>query len=74
MAHEPQWEIQKKWVECEKGCENINRDIKGIGLPEFGSPEGFVNLHDIVKRHVEKDSAWEVELTHVESMALGQIQ
>jgi hypothetical protein len=51
MAQEPQREIQKKWVECEKGWEKINQEMKGIGLPEFGSPKDFVDLHDIVKRH-----------------------
>jgi hypothetical protein len=32
--------------------------MKDIGLPEFGSPEDFVDLHDIVKKHVEQDSTW----------------
>jgi hypothetical protein len=68
MAQEPQW------AECEKGWEKINQEMKGIGLLEFGSPEGFVDLHDIVKRHGEQDSAWEAEITQVVSMALGQIQ
>jgi hypothetical protein len=49
MAREAQSEIYNKWVECERGWENINREMKYIGLPEFGSPEDFVNLHDIVK-------------------------
>jgi hypothetical protein len=48
--------------------------MKGIGLPEFGSPEDFVDLHDIVKRHAEQDSAWTLEIAQVESMAPGQIQ
>jgi hypothetical protein len=48
--------------------------MKGIGLPEFGSPEDFVDLHDIVKRHAEQDSTWTMEITQVESMAPGQIQ
>jgi hypothetical protein len=74
MAQEPQREIQKKWAECEKGWEKINREMKGIGLPEFSSPEDFVDLHDIVKRHAEQDSAWAVEIAQVESMAPGQIQ
>jgi hypothetical protein len=73
MAHEPQREIQKKWVKCEKGWENINREMKGIGLPEFGSHEDFVDLHDIVKRHVEQESPWAVDITQVASMAPGQI-
>jgi hypothetical protein len=74
MAQEPQREIKNKWFECEKGWEKINREMKGIGLPEFCSPDEFVDLHDIFKRHAEKDSTWELEIAHVEIMAPGQIQ
>jgi hypothetical protein len=49
MAQEPQWEIQEKWVDCEKSWVNINQEMRDIGLPEFNSPEDFVDLHDIVK-------------------------
>jgi hypothetical protein len=48
--------------------------MKDIGLPEFGSPEDFVDLHDIVKRHAEQDSAWEAEITQVASMTPGQVR
>jgi hypothetical protein len=48
--------------------------MKDIGLPEFISPEDFVDLHDIVKKHAEQDSAWTVEIAKVASMALEQIQ
>jgi hypothetical protein len=57
MAHEPQKKIQKKWVECERIWEKINREMKDIGLLEFVSPEDFLDLHDIFKRHEEQDSA-----------------
>jgi hypothetical protein len=36
--------------------------MKDIGLPEFGSPEDFVDLHDIVKIHAEHDSTWESKI------------
>jgi hypothetical protein len=74
MAQEPHHEIQKKWAECEKGWEKINLEMKGINLPEFVSPEDFVDLHNIVKRHEEQDSTWIMEIAHVASMALGQIK
>jgi hypothetical protein len=74
MAQEPQWEIHKKWAKCKKGWEKINREMKGIELPEFGSPEDFVNLHDIVKRHAKQDSAWTADISQVARMAPGQIQ
>jgi hypothetical protein len=33
MSQEPQWEIQEKWADCEKSWENINWEMKYIGLP-----------------------------------------
>jgi hypothetical protein len=51
MPQETQREIQEKWPKCEKIWEKINRDMKGIGLPEFSSLEDFVDLHDIAKQH-----------------------
>jgi len=48
--------------------------MKSIDLPEFGSPKDFVDLHDIVKIHVEQDSTWTSEITQVESMAPRQVQ
>jgi hypothetical protein len=38
MAQEPQREIQKRWDEYERSWENINQEMKNIGLPEFSSP------------------------------------
>jgi hypothetical protein len=69
MAQEPQREIQEKWVDCERSWVNINREMKDIGLPEFGSPEDFVDLHDIVKQHAEQDSTWTAEIEKVVNMA-----
>jgi hypothetical protein len=48
--------------------------MKGIDLPEFGSLEDFVDLHDIVKQHAEQDSAWTTDIEKVASMAPGQVQ
>jgi hypothetical protein len=74
MAHEPQWEIQEKWVDCERSWVKINQEMKDIGLPEFNSPEDFVNLHDIVKQHAEQDSVWTTEIEKVASMVASQVQ
>jgi hypothetical protein len=41
---------------------------------EFGSPEDFIDMHDITKQHAEQDSTWEVEIAQVTTMTLGQIQ
>jgi hypothetical protein len=47
--------------------------MRDIDLPEFGTLEDFVDLHDIVKLHVEKDSSWTTEIEKVVNMALGQV-
>jgi hypothetical protein len=73
MAQEPQREIQEKWVDCEMSWVKINREMKDIDLPEFGSPEDFVDLHDIVKQHAEQDLAWTIEIAKVVSMSPGQV-
>jgi hypothetical protein len=74
MVQEPQRKIQEIWRECKKIWEKINREMKIIDLPEFGPPEDFVDLHDIVKRHTEKDSAWEAEISQISSMTPGQVK
>jgi hypothetical protein len=71
MAQEPHREIQEKWVECEKIWTNINREMRDIGLPEFGTPDDFVDLHNIVKSHTEQDSSWDDEIEKVADMAPG---
>jgi hypothetical protein len=48
--------------------------MKDIDLPEFGSLEDFVDLHDIVKKHAVQDLAWTIEIEKVASMASGQVQ
>ena len=52
MSREPHQEIQEKWAKCEKHWRKINRVMKDIGLPEFGTPDDFVDLRDIFKSHV----------------------
>jgi hypothetical protein len=47
--------------------------MKDIGLPEFISPEDFVDLHDIVKRNEKHDSTGEVEIVQVESVTPCQV-
>jgi hypothetical protein len=73
MAQVPQKKIQKRWVKYEISWEKINQEMKDIVLPKFDIPEDFVDLHDIVKRHAKNDLVWEVEITQVEIMTLGQV-
>jgi hypothetical protein len=56
MAQEPQRDIQEKWADCDRSWVKINQEMKDIGLLEFDSPEDFVDLHEIVKKHVEQES------------------
>jgi hypothetical protein len=45
--------------------------MRDISLPEFGTPNDFVDLRDIVKSHAEQDSSWVEEIEKVAEMALG---
>jgi hypothetical protein len=74
MAQEPHREIQGKWAECEKRWTKINWAMRDIDLPEFGTPDDFVDLRDIVKLHAEQDSSWVAEIARVANMAPGQVQ
>jgi hypothetical protein len=48
--------------------------MKDTGLPKFGSPEDFVDLHDIVKQHAEQDSTWTAKIEKVANRVPGQVQ
>jgi hypothetical protein len=67
-------EIQEKWSKCKKSWININRVMKDIELPEFGTPNEFVDLLGIVTTHAEQDSSWAKEITKVIDKAPGQVR
>jgi hypothetical protein len=48
--------------------------MKDIGLPEFGDPENFIDLCDIVESHAKNDSLWAEELVKVTNTSPGQVQ
>jgi len=48
--------------------------MKDIGLPEFFTLNNFVNLRDIVKSHIEQDSAWSEELAKVTYTMPGKVK
>jgi hypothetical protein len=73
MAQEPHQEIQEKWAKCKKIWIKINRVMKDISLPEFGTPDDFFDLHNIAKTHVKQDSSWAQEIAKVTDMAPGQV-
>jgi hypothetical protein len=74
MVQEPRRKMKERWEECEKSWENINQEMRGIDLPEFGLPEDFTDLHDIVKRHEDQDWVCETKILHVSSIILGQLK
>jgi hypothetical protein len=74
MSREPNQEIQGKWSKCERDWVNINRVMKDIGLPKFGTPNDFVELRDIFESHAKQDSSWAERLAKVTETMSGQVQ
>jgi hypothetical protein len=35
--------------------------MKDVGLPEFDTPDNFIDLSDVVKIHAEQDVLWTEE-------------
>jgi hypothetical protein len=48
--------------------------MKDVGLPEFGTPDEFINLSDVFKMHAEQDSLWTEECTKITDARPGQVQ
>jgi hypothetical protein len=74
MVQEPRRKMQERWEECEKSWEKSTKEMRNIDLPEFGPPEDFTDLRDIVKRHAEQDRVCETKISQVSSMILGQVK
>jgi hypothetical protein len=62
MSQQTHRQIQEKWAKCEKNWIKINWVIKEVRLPEFRTPDDFVDLCNIVKSHTEQDSSWAEEI------------
>jgi hypothetical protein len=73
MSREPHQEVQEKWAKCEKKWIKINRVMKDIRLLEFGMPDDFVDLCNIVRSHTKKDSSWAKEMAKVTDTVPGQV-
>jgi hypothetical protein len=73
MAQEPHLEIQEKWAKSEKSLTKIYWAMRDIDLPEFNTPNDFVDLRAIVKSLAEQDSSWAAEITKVADMVTGQV-
>jgi hypothetical protein len=48
--------------------------MKDIKLPEFGTPDDFIDLRDIVESHAKQDSSWAERLAKVTDTTTGQVQ
>ena len=48
--------------------------MKDIRLPEFNTPDNFVDLYDIVESHTKKDSLWAEEIVKVTDTSPEQVQ
>ena len=58
MSRIPHKEIQEQWARCQKHWDKINKIMKDIGLPEYGTPDMFINLNEIIKLCAEQDAFW----------------
>jgi hypothetical protein len=74
ISRDPHREIQEKWTKCKKHWDKINKEMKDIGLPEFDTPNKFIDLSNVVKLYAEQDSIWTEELTNMTDVRLGQVQ
>jgi hypothetical protein len=59
---------------CKKHWDKINKIMKDVRLPEFGTPDNFIDLSDMVKLHVEQDSLWTEESAKIADARSGQVQ
>jgi hypothetical protein len=54
--------------------QKINKAMKDIELLEFGTPNSFIDLCDIIKSHTKKDLLWFEELAKVADTTLGEVK
>jgi hypothetical protein len=74
MTQDPHREIQEKWANCQKHWGKINKVMKDVGLPKFGTPDEFTNLRDVFKTHSIQDSLWAKECAKIANANPGQMQ
>jgi hypothetical protein len=48
--------------------------IKDSKFPEFGTPDNFIDLIDVVKMHAEQDSLWIEEFAKIVNARPRQVQ
>jgi hypothetical protein len=74
MTQDPHREIQEQWAKFLKHWGKINKVMKDVGIPEFGTLNEFTNLSNVFKTHSIQDSLWAEECTKISNAKLGQVQ
>jgi hypothetical protein len=74
MSRIPHEEIQEKWARCQKQWDKINKIMKDIRIPKYGTHDMFNNLNEIIKLCVEQDVSWVKECAKVTDEKPGQVQ
>jgi hypothetical protein len=71
ISHE---EIQEQWARCQKHWDKINNIMKDIEIPEYGTPDMFIDLNKIIKLCAEQDASWAEECAKVTNAKLEEVQ
>jgi hypothetical protein len=48
--------------------------MKDVGLPEFDTPDNFIDLSDVVKMHAEQYALWTKEFAKIADAKPGQVR
>ena len=48
--------------------------MKEEELPDFGTPDNFIDLNNVVKMHAEKDTLWTEEFTKIADAKPGKVR
>jgi hypothetical protein len=65
MSRVPHREIQEQWARCQKHWDKINKIMKDIRIPKFGTPDMFIDINKIIKLCTKKDALWDDERAKV---------
>jgi hypothetical protein len=74
ISWDPHQEIQGQWTRCKKHWDKINKIMKDVGLPEFCTPDHFIDLSDLVKLHAELDALWTKEFSIMVDARPGKVR
>jgi hypothetical protein len=48
--------------------------MKDAKFPEFGTPDNFIDLSDVVKMHAKQDALWTKELSKIVDVRPGHVR